>query len=153
MRVIIISVLCFFSYLSVSAQNVQDNSTSIFDYLSTSQDGYGEVSIIQDYRLRELVDAHKKLNLQNDSKIQGWRVQIYNSSGVNSRKDAESARKSFLEKHPDVPIYVIYQPPFFKIRVGDYRTREDAYMFYKQIITEYPVSYLVSDVISLPAIE
>ncbi len=146
-QVTVLFVICLVANISMFAQ---EQTPSIFEILAQPMAGYGEVTIKQDERLVTLLNNHKALNIQNESKIQGWRVQIYNSSGVDSRKEAEEIRRKFLERYPDATVYVIYQPPFFKIRVGDFRTREDAYMLYKQIVNEFPISYLVNDIIQLP---
>ncbi|MBR5434632.1 MAG: SPOR domain-containing protein [Bacteroidales bacterium] len=114
---------------------------------------YGTITINQDPRIAELVNTHIEINKANNGKIQGWRVQIYNSSGTNSRSEVQNARKLFLSKYPDVGAYLIYQPPFFKIRVGDFRSKDEAYSFYKQILTDFPVSYLISDQINYPALK
>lgn len=113
----------------------------------------GTITINQDERISELVDRHIEINKATEGKIAGWRVQIYNSSGTNSRIEAQNARKLFLSKYPEVGAYLIYQPPFFKIRVGDFRTKEEAYSFYKQVLSDFPVSYLVSDQINFPKLK
>ena len=113
----------------------------------------GTITINQDERISELVDRHIEINKASEGKISGWRVQIYTSSGTNSRNEAQNARKLFLSKYPEVGAYLIYQPPFFKIRVGDFRTKEEAYSFYKQLLVDFPVSYLVNDQINLPKLK
>lgn len=159
-QVLLIASLCIFGTIVIAQETtplptstptpIVEQTLTIFDMLAEPIEGYGTVSIKQDERLVSLLNNHKALNIQNESKIQGWRVQIYNSSGVDSRKEAEDIRRKFLERYPDATVYVIYQPPFFKIRVGDFRTREDAYMLYKQIVQDFPISYLVNDIIQLP---
>ncbi len=113
----------------------------------------GTVTIEQDQRIQELVNTHIEINKTNNGKVAGWRVQIYNSSGTNSRTEAQNARKLFLSKYPDVGAYLIYQPPFFKIRVGDFRSKDEAYSFYKQLLPDFPVSYLISDQINYPKLQ
>ncbi|MCQ2959008.1 MAG: SPOR domain-containing protein [Bacteroidales bacterium] len=113
----------------------------------------GTITIEQDPRIPELINTHIDINKANNGKIAGWRVQIYNSSGTNSRTEAQNARKLFLSKYPDVGAYLIYQPPFFKIRVGDFRSKSEAYCFYKQLLPDFPVSYLISDQINYPKLQ
>ena len=55
-------------------------------------------------------------------------------------------------KYPDMGAYLIYQPPFFKIRVGDFRTKDEAYTFYKKLLSDFPVSYLIADQINYPVL-
>lgn len=139
----VVFIVLMFASAAVYAQSGEGNSES----------DYGTIVINQDPRIAELVNAHIDINKANNGKIQGWRVQIYNSSGTNSRSEVQNARKLFLSKYPDVGAYLIYQPPFFKIRVGDFRSKDEAYCFYKQILADFPVSYLISDQINYPVLK
>ncbi|MDR1761905.1 MAG: SPOR domain-containing protein [Bacteroidales bacterium] len=107
----------------------------------------GTIVLQQDERLSQMVQNHIALNQFNESKFDGWRVQIHSSS---NRKEAEEARVKFMQNFPDYPTYFIYQPPMFKIRVGDFRTREDAFMLYKQTVALFNVSYVISDLVQYP---
>jgi cell division septation protein DedD len=52
----------------------------------------------------------------------GWRVQIFASSSmVNADELARKARGVFTE-----PVYVEYEPPLYKVRVGDFLAKDDA---------------------------
>lgn len=52
----------------------------------------------------------------------GWRVQIFASSSmVGADEVARKARGVFTE-----PVYVEYEPPLYKVRVGDFLTKDDA---------------------------
>jgi cell division septation protein DedD len=52
----------------------------------------------------------------------GWRVQIAAlSSLATAEQVAEEARSRFQE-----PVYVEYEPPLYKVRVGDFLVREEA---------------------------
>jgi len=52
----------------------------------------------------------------------GFRVQLYATRDVEkARNVAESARQLFGEK-----TYIEYQEPLYKVRIGDYQTREQA---------------------------
>ncbi len=141
----IISIL--FTCFSVICVNAQ------FDSLVQKQEGLGVIEIQQDDRIPALVEKHIAINKANNGKFSGWRIQIYSSSGTTSRAEAQGVRKAFLAKYPDVNAYLIYQPPFFKIRVGDFRTKSEAYSFYKQILLEYPVSYLITDQVNYPKLK
>ena len=132
------------------------SATCVFaqvDTISQSEQGAGVIIINQDARIPALVDAHVAINKTNNGKTAGWRVQIYSSSGTSSRSEAQNVRKAFLAKYPETNAYLIYQPPFFKIRVGDFRTKEEAYSFYKKLLSEYPISYLITDQINYPKLQ
>ncbi|MDR2963565.1 MAG: SPOR domain-containing protein [Bacteroidales bacterium] len=122
-------------------------SNIILDVQSKSSAHDGAIVLQQDPLVTQMVLDHIALNQADGGKTAGWRVQIHSSS---NRNEAEAARAKFVQNFPDYPTYFIYQPPMFKIRVGDFRTREDAFMLYKQTVKLFNVSYVISDVIQYP---
>ena len=112
----------------------------------------GTIAIYQDSSLLRLFNKHISIN-QNDINLSGWRIQIYNSSGKEAREEANEVRNKFMNSYFDTKAYLIYQPPFFKIRVGDFRTKQEAFALYKTLLTIYPLSYLVQDKINLPQMQ
>jgi hypothetical protein len=105
--------------------------------------------VMQDDDVTWLVE---KYNNQNQTKpiINGYRVQIYFDSGNQSKKKANDVKTQFLAKNPDIPCYLVYQSPNFKVRVGDFRTRYEAYKFYREIRNDFPSAYIVKDEINFP---
>jgi len=58
--------------------------------------------------------------------IQGFRVQLYSSSSI----DSAIARKAEVESlFPGEWFYLVYDPPTYKIRAGNFQTRFDADRF------------------------
>lgn len=53
----------------------------------------------------------------------GYRVQIYNGP---SREKAMAARREFMRRFPGVRSYIVFEAPSFRVKVGDYRLRNDA---------------------------
>lgn len=52
----------------------------------------------------------------------GWRVQLFASTSMVAANDeAGVARGRFVES-----VYVEYEPPYYKVRVGDYLTKDGA---------------------------
>lgn len=105
--------------------------------------------VVQDDDITWLVE---KYNNQNQTKpiINGYRVQIYFDSGNQSKKKANDVKTQFLAKKLDVPCYLVYQAPNFKVRVGDFRSRYEAYKLYREIRNDFPSAYIVKDEISFP---
>ena len=96
-----------------------------------------------DPRLRTFVTKHIAIN--EKTKEKGYRVQIYFGADKAKAKDMKSR---FLTMYgTDAHAYEIYEVPNFKIRVGDFRTRLEAYRFLKEIKGEFPTAFIVeSDV-------
>lgn len=78
----------------------------------------------------------------------GFRVQLISESGQGSKVIAEDVKARFMNSYRDVNAYLVWEAPNFKIRVGDFRTKFEAAMFWKQIQGEFPNSYIVEDKIN-----
>ena len=87
-------------------------------------------------------------NWRKVGEINGYRIQIAAYSGVNSKSQAEYARNSFNNLFPYTRAYLIYNEPYFKVRVGNYRSRLQAHKDLETIKLTYPSAYIVPDKIS-----
>lgn len=79
----------------------------------------------------------------------GYRVQIY--FGVN-RPKATEVKLDFCSKYVDVPAYLTYQQPNYKVRIGDFRNRYEAFEFLKRIEGQYPTNFVVPDNVKFPSL-
>jgi len=127
--------LLLFFFVAIQCLNGQENG--------------GNVRIIQDTRIDSLVQKHIELN-KIDPFIKGWRINIFFESGNNSKRMAIEAKSQFVQTHPDIPCYLIFQEPYYKIRIGDYRTKVEASGILKKIAAEYPYAFVVEDKINFP---
>lgn len=83
--------------------------------------------------------------------MEGFRIQIYNSSNRNAREESSKVRADFISKFPDIISYPLFaEPGYYKIRVGDFRTKTEATILYLQISKVFPDSYIVPDIINFP---
>ena len=100
-----------------------------------------------------MVDRHVEFNNRVKT-IPGFRVQIASFSGANSKTSAFNLRDRFALDYPSVQAYIIYDEPNFKVKVGDFRTRLEAYAFLQQIKEVYK-GYIIKDNINpgAPAVE
>ena len=98
-----------------------------------------------DPRLHTFVNKHIALN--EKVKEKGYRVQIYFGADKAKAKDVKSR---FLTAFgTDAHAYEIYEVPNFKIRVGDFRTRLEAYRFLKEIKGEFPTAFIVESEVEI----
>ena len=107
------------------------------------------IAITRDTRIDELITKQKDKNTLRQT-MTGYRVQIYFGS---VRQKASEVKMDFNSKHADVPQYLSYLAPNFKVRVGDFRTRLEAQGFLKSIEGQYPTSFIVQDEIKLPSLK
>ena len=87
-------------------------------------------------------------NWKRVGEINGYRIQIAAYSGVNSKSQAEGAKNSFSSLFPYTKAYLVYSEPYFKVRVGDYYSRLQAYKDLEVIRLTYPSAYIVPDKIN-----
>lgn len=106
------------------------------------------IALTRDSRIDELITKQKDNNTLKQS-MPGYRVQIY-FGGV--RQKAAEVKLDFTGKHPEIPSYLTYLAPNFKVRIGDFRTRLEAQGFLKSIEGQYPTSFIVQDEIKLPVL-
>jgi hypothetical protein len=100
----------------------------------------GKIEVFQDDRIARL-DSLKK---EYPGKPSGFRVQIF----FGNRKEALERKADFIESHPDIPAYISYLAPNFRLRVGDFRTRLEAERLKDTL--DYTGCYIVRDKIELP---
>ncbi len=107
--------------------------------------------ITQDQKVDALVKDFREMNRRRG--MAGFRVQIYTASGNRSRLLTERQKAEFDASYPDVPSYITYDEPYFKLRVGDFRTRLDAQRFSRQISSKYIFATVVVDRINPPQLK
>ena len=87
------------------------------------------------------VTAH----LGSNGLFKGYRLQVLNTR---SRDEAFKMKATLLENFPDEKAYVLYQSPYFKVRVGNFLNRNDAESFSKEVSTYLSQpAYIVDDMI------
>lgn len=111
----------------------------------------GKVTIKGDAGVQALVDKHIAYN-KNLKGFPGFRVQIFFESGNYSKSRAYGEKSKFSARYPEVESYVIYQEPYYKVRVGNFRNRVEAEAFKQRILEEWPEAYIVKDDIQMPAV-
>ncbi len=108
-----------------------------------------EIEIVGDERLIEMENRVKSYN-ENNQTIEGYRLQLFSSSGPNSFNQANEVQAEFLKIYNEVPAYVVHKKPAFKVRVGDFRTRLEAERFFIELQENFPDAFVVKDDINLP---
>jgi hypothetical protein len=110
--------------------------------------GYAQNKVVltTDPLLDSLVNKNTEIN-KVSQRIDGYRIQIFTGS---ERNNATALRAKFLTDFPTEQIYLIYQQPYFKLRVGDYRNLIEAQSTYQQLQKQYGQILIVPDKINLP---
>lgn len=110
------------------------------------------VEVLQDSAVGVLLD--EAMNGSREMiEIDGYRVQIYSSNQQQVAKSEALDLESKLKDKIEQTIYVQYLPPFWKVRLGDFRTYDEAKEYKKQFVEAYPAmigdTYIVRDKIKV----
>ena len=123
--------------------------TCLLSISCVAQNGF--LILDQDTRIVTLLLKQRQIHA-NDSTIDGYRVQIFMELGNDALKHADSVREVFKKKYPDVPVYLVFGQPYYRLRVGDYRTRLEAENMYQRLKKKYKNAFVTADRIELPYI-
>jgi hypothetical protein len=108
-----------------------------------------QTGVHADPRLKTLVFKHN--DVLKRGQANGFRVQIYFGTDKAKAKDVKSR---FLASYAsEAHAYEVYEQPNFKIRVGDFRSRLEAYRFLKKIRADFPASFIVTSKIEMPSVK
>lgn len=116
----------------------------------------GHLEIYQPLQLDTLISRHILANqnlfkVNNHYGLEGYRIQIYASNNRSAREESNKVRAAFISKFPGTVSYQLYADPgYFKVRIGDFRTKTEAVKLFQQISREFPEAYIVPDIISFP---
>jgi hypothetical protein len=121
----------------------------IYQSLSANKSGWGKVTLLQESRIEGIVSKHIEIN-QKAKGFPGFRVQVYFGSGSDAKSIANKIRSELNNQYPNLDSYLIYEAPYFKVRVGDFRNRNEAYKAYKMVQDKYPGAFVVDDLIGMP---
>jgi hypothetical protein len=107
------------------------------------------LDIEQDTRIAVLLQNYIEQSRRREG-TEGFRVEIFFSSGSKSREEALRKKTEFLKKFPEETAYMSFQSPNFKVRVGDCRTKNEALKLKEKIRYNYPNAFIVADMIQFP---
>lgn len=109
----------------------------------------GKITITVDEKVNEYIDQRRQENI-NDSLSKGFRIQIIVSQ---KRNDAKIAKEKFSNMYPNCPVYLTFDSPYFKVRVGDYKTKLEAQALLFKLTQDFPTLILIEDKINPPPVE
>ena len=109
----------------------------------------GSLHIDQDSRIERLMRRQREVYAENNT-MSGYRIQIFMEIGNEAIQHAESVKKDFAEQFPGIPIYLTYEQPNYRLRVGDFRNRVEALKYLKLIKPSFNLAFVTADIINPP---
>lgn len=137
----LLGLFLFFGWLTTNAQTTPANASPI---------EAATVVVHKDPRIDALIKKKAAINKATKSSartMRGYRLLVINT---NSRDEAIAAKTKVYTYFPELKAYLQYQSPYFKLRAGNFKTRDEATKYQKQLTPLFPKGvFIVNDIIEL----
>ena len=147
-RFILFFILLFAFLQLANSQYSYKSGINIFKEINNNPEG-GIVKIHQKQDI-ELLFYKDVYNNRNKEKIPGYRIRIFSDLGNTAREESMNAVYKFKKQFPQIEVYRKYISPYYKVYVGDFRTRLEAKLFLNKVREYFPDSFDLPCKISLP---
>ena len=137
------TLLIAISFIIIKTGTAQD----INEQVDTS----GLVVVHKDPRLDLLVKKQVQINEETSRlarrSMKGYRLLVINT---NKRDEAIAAKTQVYTYFPELKAYLQYQSPFFKLKAGNFKTRDEADEYRKRLNIYFPKGvFIMNDIIEV----
>ena len=108
-----------------------------------------EILSINQKGINELVNKYETI-LRNTGGIEGWRIQIKFKA---KKEEIFPYQIKFTNLYPEIPAQITFDSPYYKLTVGNFRTRNEALKIKHQISKNFPGAYPVPIIIDPDLLE
>lgn len=149
-RFITLSIFLLSIGFNVCAQNYSYQQIEQMNKAAdTAKNDNGQVEIFRDSKIDSIVKMHIAYNKAQEG-MMGYRVQIFFDAGNNSLNKAEIEAMEYQTLFPSDTAYISFTEPYYKVRVGDFRSRLEAEGYMQKILSDYPNAFVIQDIIRFP---
>lgn len=123
----------------------------MISYTASAQSDTGSVVVHKDARIDLLVKKQIEINEYTTRNARrsapGYRILVINT---NDRNKAFTAKNTIYQQFPELKAYLMYQSPFYKLKVGNFKERSDAEEYITALKVYFPTGVnIVRDVIEV----
>ena len=131
----------FFLFILLPFLSVAQTDTTL------SEDG--SITSINEKGIDALVSKYEAI-LKARNGVNGWRVQLMFKP---KKEEIQQLKIAFIKLYPEIPSYLKYETPYYRIRVGNCRTKLEAIKIKHQISKHFPSAYPVPEIINFSQLE
>lgn len=126
----------------------------LFTVVGKAQDSSyasGGVIVHKDSRIDALVKKQASINKESKKAsartMRGYRLLVINT---NNRDEAIAAKTKVYTLFPDQKAYLSYQSPYFKLKAGNFKTRDEAVRYQKAMNSVFPKGvFIINDIVEV----
>jgi hypothetical protein len=113
-----------------------DSLTTIYETVRLLE--YGDAATIVEHNLESVAQT-----------IKGYRIVIFMKNAQSARREAVAIQEGFATQFPDIPSYLGYEEPYFRVSVGNFLTPEEAMVYLNRLREAYPKAHIVPENINV----
>ncbi len=100
-----------------------------------------------DLLIKKQIQINEETTRDSRRNIPGYRIQVINSS---DRNKVFSVKTKVYQQYPELKPYLMYQPPNYKLKLGNFKTAEEAQPYLDQLTKLFPTgAYIIHDIIEV----
>jgi len=109
------------------------------------------MAVVKDPRVDKLILKQIEINEESTKETRknmpGFRIQVINTT---DRNKVFAAKAKVYQEFPDLKPYLLYQAPNYKLKVGNFKTQEEAEETQRQLERLFPSgTYVIRDIIEV----
>jgi len=142
----------FFAFLFLSINSIaQYHSRPLEDSSYKKSIDTNFVVVHKDPRIDLLIKKQIQINEETSRDARrigkGFRLLVINTS---KRDEAVAAKTKVYSNFPELKAYLIYQSPYFKLKVGNFKERKEAEEYQKKFTNIFPKGvFIMNDIIEV----
>ena len=109
----------------------------------------GSITSINEKGINALVRKYENI-LKAKNGVAGWRVQLMFKA---KKEELKQLKIAFIKLYPEISVYLKYDAPYYRVRVGNCRTKLEAIKIKNLISKKFPGAYPVPEIINFSQLE
>lgn len=103
----------------------------------------GQVTVVVPEQLKERLkqengDPNNGVPRKAVASNVGYRIQVFSGNSSTAKREAQVRERNIISRFPQMRPYIGYKAPSWRLRVGDFRTRDEAQDMLKQLKKVFP---------------
>jgi len=141
----LLCLICLFPIASIAQDSSSEsNAETIVDRINQLEPGKGSVQVIQDESITNRLGRKTKKTAVNDYPVTyvempGYRIQVFAGNNQRiSKSEAYTKESDVKTVFPEMSTYVVFTAPFWRLRVGDFQTFQEAQRMMIKLRAAFP---------------
>lgn len=100
-----------------------------------------------DLLLKKQSDINASIKRATSRTAKGFRILVINT---NKRDEAIAAKTKIYSNFPELKAYLVYKSPYFRLKAGNFRTKDEAQQYQKILSVYFPKGvFIINDIIEV----